>query len=351
MEIEKLIGKLDVGQKIILKLQDKIIVGELSFKKIPSHVRVKDCTDYETNEKLGSNNVYYMNEIRDIRVMGSKETRDDEQCQQKIEEIEVKQTKDALQTKLSEERYKNIRATLDSRIFIERYDVKYFDACRDLMKQRQIGVCLEDVRYGRRSKASVLAVATNEKVYVFDLLMLDGIKKELKGVFESSSICKVIHYSKMTQDYLKNRCNIKVRLIFDTMMAYFYISGNREALTVAELISKLFNLPYIEPSKNLSWNLRPIKEEIISQAAFSVGFLIEIQQYLMHKHLLKNFYRDSMAAMQFSCNDNDFPYTVKLVKGKEVIKNLRDPSIEDEAPVDLREIKKNEEKNDTDTSK
>lgn len=225
MEVEKLVRNLSLGQKVILKLPDEIVVGELVVKKIPSHVRLKDCYDYNTNDKLGSNNIYYINEIRDIRVLNDKheENLEEEKFGEKPAEEEAKKARDKLLTKLTDDKFNHIRQVLDARIFIDRYEVKYFDACREMLKQRQIGVCFEDVRFGRRSKPSILAVSTDSKVYIFDLKLLDGIKKELKAVFESSSVCKIIHYSKMTNDYLKNACNIKVRFIFDPLVSDFYI--------------------------------------------------------------------------------------------------------------------------------
>lgn len=121
-------------------------------------------------------------------------------------------------------------------------------------------------------------------------------------------------------------------------MAYFYVSGSREVLTVTELISKLFNLPQVEPSDNVIWDNRPISEETLSQAGFSVAFLIEIQQYLMHRHLLRSFYEASAAAMCQLSNSDEFPYAIKSVHGKEIVKGLMVDTSQDN-PVDLRESK------------
>lgn len=129
-------------------------------------------------------------------------------------------------------------------------------------------------------------------------------------------------------------------------MAYFYVSGTREVLTVTELISKLFNLPEIEPSKNIVWDSRPITEVMLSQAGFSVAFLLEIKQYLVDRHLLRSFYEASAAAMcQLSDND-EYPYTIKSITKREVVKGLVVDASHDDGLVDLREkiVEKKEEK-------
>lgn len=105
-------------------------------------------------------------------------------------------------------------------------------------------------------------------------------------------------------------------------MAYFYVTGTREVLTITELISKLFNLPQMEPLGDTHWDSRPITEVVLSQISFAVGFLIETQQYLMHRHLLRNFYNASGAAMYQFSNSEEFPYAIKPVKGKEYVNGL-----------------------------
>lgn len=220
MNIEKIVRHLEIGQTVILKLSEDIVVGELIVKKLPSHLRLKNCRDYTTNEELGVNNIYYINEIRDIRVSkdSNKEKESFEEAPGTVEEVRKDQKKICI--KLREEQMNKIREMLHARIYIDRYDAKYFSACKDMLNKRQIGICLEDVRYGRRSKASLLTVTTDTHIFIFDLLMLDGIKKELKAVLESSSVCKVIHYSKMTYDYLKHACNIKMNYLFDTLVRF-----------------------------------------------------------------------------------------------------------------------------------
>lgn len=119
-------------------------------------------------------------------------------------------------------------------------------------------------------------------------------------------------------------------------MAYFYVSGTREVLTINDLIATIFNFPQMELSKDVLWDSRPIMEDVLSQAAYSVAFLIEIQQFLTHRHLLRRFYEASAKAMHYHSYENEYPYDIKFMKGKEFVKNLVfDDS--DDSPIDLRE--------------
>uniref|UniRef100_A0A336MQF4 CSON005227 protein n=1 Tax=Culicoides sonorensis TaxID=179676 RepID=A0A336MQF4_CULSO len=339
MNVEKLAGQLMIGQTIVLELIEEIVVGELIVKKLPSHLRLKNCRDYKTNEDLGLNNIYYLNEIKNIKVF--REQSKDKQTEEVTthsshKNTNVSKSKNSISIDIRTETSSKIQNLTTKHIFIDRYDSKYFDACKDMQNSRQISISLEDVRFGRRSKASIIIVGTDNRIYIFDLLSLNGINKELKSILESKSICKVIHNSKMTYDYLKYACNIKLHFVFDTMMAYFYVSGTREALTVNELITQIFNLPYIEPSKNIIWDSRPISKETLCQAAFSVAFLIEVQQYLMHRHLLKSFYSASAAAMYSFSSKDEYPYTIKGVNENEIVEGVKFDLNLDEK-IDLRE--------------
>lgn len=232
MNIEKIVKHLEIGQTVILKLNEDIVVGELIVKKLPSHLRLKNCRDYTTNEELGVNNIYYINEIRDIRLTHdpNKEKETFDVTPVSTEENEdAKKTQKKICIKLRDDKLNKIREMLNTRVYIDRYDAKYFGACKDMLSNRQIGICLEDVRYGRRSKGSILAVSTDTRIYIFDLLLLDGIKKELKDVLESTSVCKVVHYSKMSYDYLQHACNIKTHFIFDTLVRFF--KGKKNSLS------------------------------------------------------------------------------------------------------------------------
>lgn len=244
MNIDKKFSSIKIGQTVILKLSNDVVVGKLILLKPNSHLRLKDCRDYSTNEDLGANCIYYLNEIKDIRVFekieNNKENSSDDDYEEDEEETNgFKSSFENINESLSkeeetdqsyindkskrillkDERLFKIRELLQSIIYINQYDTKYFNSIHDIKEERQIGIQFEDIRYGRKSNVSILTVLTSKQIYIFDVLLLKGINKELKEVFESSSICKIIHFSKMTHDYLKNVCHIEMHFFFDTMVS------------------------------------------------------------------------------------------------------------------------------------
>lgn len=105
--------------------------------------------------------------------------------------------------------------------YIMQYDEKYHKAIEDLMDQDIIFINSESP-FGRLDPIRpLLSLATCNKVYLFDMLRLGKMKKELKQVFSSDHLTKVTHSSAGFVDYLIHKENCVLINIFDTLVWIF----------------------------------------------------------------------------------------------------------------------------------
>ena len=131
---------------------------------------------------------------------------------------------------------------LDGTIFIKQTDQKYHKALNDIKSQSIIGLLIDPIQLGRNCKTSVLAVSTPHNIYIFDMLALIKIFKELRLILESERPRKAVHYSHKVADHLKYRHNVMLKGVFDTFLAYCVATGEKTSLTLEETIQKTFNI-------------------------------------------------------------------------------------------------------------
>lgn len=103
-------------------------------------------------------------------------------------------------------------------VHISQHDEKYHNAISDLKKQEIIFTTSEN-RFGRLEvKRPLLTMATPTTVYMFDLLRLGAIKKELKEIFSSDLPRKVIYGAAEFADYLSHKENCSLSGAFDVLV-------------------------------------------------------------------------------------------------------------------------------------
>lgn len=103
-------------------------------------------------------------------------------------------------------------------VHIAQHDDKYHNAIEDLKQQEIISVNSEN-KFGRLDmRRPVLTFATTTKVYLFDMVRLGAMKKEMKEIFSSKLPRKVVHSSTELADYLLYKENCKLNSVFDTLV-------------------------------------------------------------------------------------------------------------------------------------
>lgn len=102
-------------------------------------------------------------------------------------------------------------------VYIAQFDDNYHNAINDLKRQRIIAVHSENKSGRLDPKLPLIAVATCQRVYLFDILRL-GMKKELKQIFSADVPRKIVHSSAQLADYLHHTESCSLKNAFDTLV-------------------------------------------------------------------------------------------------------------------------------------
>lgn len=120
----------------------------------------------------------------------------------------------------SESEITEIQERMKNTVYIFQHDDKYHNAIADAMKQEIIAVHSEG-KFGRLDvKRPVLTISTTTNVYIFDMLRLGAMKKEMKQIMTSDKPRKVAHSSSTLADYLQNKENCALNIVFDTLVSH-----------------------------------------------------------------------------------------------------------------------------------
>lgn len=127
--------------------------------------------------------------------------------------------------------------------YIKQTDTKYHEALEDLRSHAVVGLLMLPHDAGRHQKASIIAMATSQNTYLFDMQALGKIPNDLKALLNANRPRKAVHYSHFVQDHLHNCQNSNLNGVFDTFVAYCIVTGNKQHLSLEEIIEKCFDMP------------------------------------------------------------------------------------------------------------
>lgn len=120
-----------------------------------------------------------------------------------------------------------IENAMKSAVEISQFDNQYHDAINDMKQQKIIAVNSEN-SFGRLNPMRpLIAIASGQRVYLFDMLRLGAMKKEFKEIFTANSPRKIIHRSTQFRDYLTHTENCKtLNNVFDTLVRVTHCTHN-----------------------------------------------------------------------------------------------------------------------------
>ncbi|KAL1491364.1 hypothetical protein ABEB36_011972 [Hypothenemus hampei] len=247
--------------------------------------------------------------------------------------------------KISEQEYFRLKDMSRNYIYLENADKRFFDAIEVLNRCETIGVACLGAYHSRSSPIKLIVICSWMQVYVFDLAHKEkkGFYNELKEIFESESICKVIHKSAPFVDILDRLYGIYMQNTFDTQIVDLILQKTIKKTNptlerdLSECLVHYLNFPkaLLESALQVSvkeWNERPLSEKNKFHAAQLVTYLILLKQHLQTL-LLKDVY-DSIKNIQDHVYNNldEFQfanYTAKKDVSKEIQDMLPDLKISD----------------------
>ncbi|XP_040601995.1 piRNA biogenesis protein EXD1 isoform X2 [Mesocricetus auratus] len=104
---------------------------------------------------------------------------------------------------------------------IDQFQQKFGAAMLHIKKQSVLSVAAEGTNVCRHGKLCWLQVATNSRVYLFDIFLLGtrAFNNGLKMILEDKRILKVIHDCRWLSDCLSHQYGIMLNNVFDTQVA------------------------------------------------------------------------------------------------------------------------------------
>lgn len=228
----------DLIEKVHIKLFDGREIEAEFLKKMENGILVKNAKDLKTLKVRKHRQTYYTSEIlsyEKIEVGTTNGNLQDNQTENEHTTIQRDHQQNTVhgqrvsiinrkiaKKSFTDREMENIEKLTTNCVYIVQYDGAYHAAINDLMQQELIVVNSESP-FGRLDfKRPLLALATNQNVYLFDLLRLGAMKKEFKQIFASDFPRKVMHSSAEFADYLQHKENCPLNNVFDTLVRYFF---------------------------------------------------------------------------------------------------------------------------------
>ncbi|KAH8384350.1 hypothetical protein KR200_001427, partial [Drosophila serrata] len=219
---------------------------------------------------------------------------------------------------LTSHELESLERKLNQIIFIQQTDVKYHTALRNIRDQSSISLLVEPSFYGRHQPTSLLAVATVNETYVFDIRALGAIFKELAAILEAEQPRKVVHYSHRITDHLDKRHGIQLGGIWDTFVVLCVARREKTPCSLPEAISLIFGLPLegllceevtggIESRRNFS--ARPLTQSQLRYLARMAILQHRMHDRLIYGHICSGVQRMSQA---FSQKYTDLPMSSEV---------------------------------------
>ncbi|XP_038584746.1 piRNA biogenesis protein EXD1 [Micropterus salmoides] len=193
-----------------------------------------------------------------------------------------------------EEEYMNL-------VVIDEFHEKFVPAVMHIKKQRVISVGAEGVEVYKQGRLCWLQIATKNKVYLFDILLLGAraFKNGLSMILESKHILKVIHDCRAIAGCLISQFGVQLVNVFDTQVAdvlcFYSETGGflpNRVCTLQEVVSLHLKVPssqllslqmksQLTKEEREMWQKRPCPAALLKVMALSVIHLQPLRLVLL----------------------------------------------------------------------
>ncbi|XP_059151751.1 uncharacterized protein LOC131937965 isoform X2 [Physella acuta] len=195
----------------------------------------------------------------------------------------------------------------DEFLLLHKMCPRFYDAIAAIMEQEVVGVNFEGVDIGRNGTLSLIQVATQANIFIFDIIRMgnEAFDEGLCALFESKNILKVIHDCRWISDMLYHQYAVALVNVFDTQVANAFVyrmcNGGDWPRYVESLPGCLvshLNLPddqvhfmrIRERAREKDQAVvmkRPLPEKLLSAICKNVGYLIKLQMVLLRKMMIE----------------------------------------------------------------
>lgn len=222
--------KLRVGDTIIIKLQRNDCHQGIisSIGKNGEYIKLDDVYDLINNRNIRGIQFYYRGEIQSV-------------VQHNINSTDASTTDDSEisvpdehRPHLSPDDCKRIMDRISNAIYIQQCDHNYHDAIKLLRSREFIAVALVGSNYGRLRPPSLLSLATEDQIFILDLVSFGRLFNDIKHILESEHPRKILFDSRLVIDSLSHsyKCQMDgfTDLLVNTFLGLAYAFGVYETL-------------------------------------------------------------------------------------------------------------------------
>jgi ribonuclease D len=143
---------------------------------------------------------------------------------------------------------------------------------------RMIAVDIEgDSMFHFQEKVCLIQMAANGYTAVIDSLAVQDLSG-LKPLFESPSVCKVIHGADYDVRSLYRDFGIEIQNLFDTQLASMYVGWQETSLEA--VVARCFGVELDKRCQKKDWSRRPLPDDMVAYAASDVIHLIPLAKAL-----------------------------------------------------------------------
>nr|XP_046269790.1 piRNA biogenesis protein EXD1 isoform X2 [Scatophagus argus] len=191
-------------------------------------------------------------------------------------------------------------------VVIDEFHEKFGPAVMHIKKQHVIGLGAEGIGVFKHGRLCWLPIATKNKVYIFDILLLGAraFKNGLSMILENKQILKVIHDCRAIAGCLIAQFGVKLTNVFDTqvadVMCFYSETGGflpNRVSTLQEVVSLHLKVPssqlvslqmksQLTEEEREMWQKRPCPVPLLKVMALSVIHLLPLRLVLMDTLML-----------------------------------------------------------------
>ncbi|GFR57404.1 exonuclease 3'-5' domain-containing protein 1 [Elysia marginata] len=188
-----------------------------------------------------------------------------------------------------------------------RISEKFHESIKNIMEYRAVGVAFEGQKLGRDGTLSLVQIATDSELIIFDIIRLgeEAFKAGLQNIFESEDVMKVIHDCRWIADLLRYQHEVSLANVFDTQVAnafaYRSLTGGKWPSIVESLpdcLKNRLNLPLQDVNiaqimelnreeNDILWLVRPLPSELLDTARKNTVYLLRLQRVLLGEMLME----------------------------------------------------------------
>lgn len=269
-----------IKDELILELStDEVFRGEF-LEGGKNRIDLINIRQLHSPNKLKGPYSFYRNEIERIKHF--------KHVTEKVEPVVT-----CAEIKLDKDEYLRLKDMTKSFVLIEEMcltNPHYAQAIKSLSSVEQFGIAAPGIL--KRDKViPLLVLSTWQEVFILDTsnLSCDSFYPEIKHLFESDNICKVIHKGGPLFDILSRYYHVYAENIFDTETVDFILQKNdkpnqfiEESRNIGQCLEVYLNFPSIlneavniKPTK---WSKRPVKDSKLLCASQLAAYLILLKE-------------------------------------------------------------------------